>query len=363
MTTLKRFTIGERFKEFPGNSWNDIADFVEAPDRPHPIEDSAENAFGIIGVKNVSATVIIPKGGIMQPTGSMLAVDGQADFAANSGPMVKVDVPTLSTGAEATYMIATHPIGPGLTGGGILSGSIWGRVDVRDATDKYAQVVNSDATKLESTASASRARIIAKEIGTGEKWVLILLAPYRLRIRKGIVNNTAGQTKIAAGGSGTVDVYVGGVDTGEENTWHLDWLHGSNPDTQDIDTDIRAIAADFEDDNKFTIFAGDCNALPTPAPPGDGNNITASTTQTQGNGVLNYRVNNVTVCANTNDTVTMISCDQGTDCIIKNNGAQTLQVFPKSGDKIDAGAVDASTTQAAGAMVRYHAVDNTQWIS
>lgn len=363
MTTgIKRFTTGERFTEFPGDSWNQIADFVEAPDEPQPFEDSDENAFGIISVKNVSATVMVPKGGIMQPTGSMLTLTNQADFTANFGPLLNVDVPDLSTGAEATYMIATHPIGPGLTGGGILSGSIWARVNVRNVTDNYAQAVDSDATKLESTASASRARIVAQETGTGEQWALILLAPYRLRIRKVIVNNTAGQSKIAAGGSGTVDVYVGGVNTGEENTVHLDWLHGSDPLTQDIDTDIRAVVADFEDDNKFSIIVADCNPVPAPAPPGDGNNITASTTQSQGNGVLNYRVNNVTVCANTNDTVTLISCDQGNDCIVANNGAQTLQVFPKSGDKIDGGAVDASVTQVAGETVKYHAVDNTQWI-
>lgn len=174
MTALKRFSIGERFTEFPGNSWNDIADFVERPSSPHPIEDSEENAFGIIAVQNDSS-VLIPKGGVMQPTGAMLTIPAEADAVVNQGPLVKVDEPDLSTGAEATYMIATNPIGAGLTGGGIRNGYIWARVDVINIAHKYAKVIDSDATKLVSTAGLSRARIVDQESGTGEKWALIEL--------------------------------------------------------------------------------------------------------------------------------------------------------------------------------------------
>lgn len=172
MTGLKRFNVGDRFTEFPGDSWNKIADFVEAPhDRPFA-DDPEENAFGIIAVKNISS-VNIPKGGVMQPTGSMLAIPTDANAIVNQGPLIKVDEPDTSTGAEACYMIAANPIGAGLTGGGIRYGYVWARVNILDITDGYAQVINGDATRLETTPDMARAKIVDQETGTGEKWVLL----------------------------------------------------------------------------------------------------------------------------------------------------------------------------------------------
>lgn len=71
--------------------------------------------------------------------------------------------------------------------------------------------------------------------------------------------------------------------------------------------------------------------------------ITASTTQTQGQQPLVANVNEITVCANANDVVTMPLLLAGMGVTVVNNGAQTLQVFPASGDDIGAG-VDTSVT-------------------
>lgn len=88
--------------------------------------------------------------------------------------------------------------------------------------------------------------------------------------------------------------------------------------------------------------------------------ITASVTQTQGNGALTSSKNEVSVVANTNDTVTLPTAFKGLEVIIINNGANTLQVFPASGDNLGAG-VDTSTTQASGLNVTYLAIDSTNW--
>lgn len=88
--------------------------------------------------------------------------------------------------------------------------------------------------------------------------------------------------------------------------------------------------------------------------------ITASTTQTQGNGALLSSKNEVSTVATTNDTVTLPTASAGLDCIIINNGANTLQIFPASGDDLGAG-VDTATTLAAGSTVRYLAWDSTNW--
>ena len=90
--------------------------------------------------------------------------------------------------------------------------------------------------------------------------------------------------------------------------------------------------------------------------------LTASTTQTQGNGALTAEINEVSVCANANDTVTLPTAVAGLKIVIINNGAQTLQIFPASGDNLGAG-VNTATTLAAAGNVTYAAFDATNWES
>lgn len=88
--------------------------------------------------------------------------------------------------------------------------------------------------------------------------------------------------------------------------------------------------------------------------------ITASTTQTQGQQALTNDINEISVCANTNDTVTLPVALAGRHCTVINNGAQTLKIFPASGDDLGLG-VNTSTTIIAGTRVFYVAYDSTNW--
>jgi hypothetical protein len=93
--------------------------------------------------------------------------------------------------------------------------------------------------------------------------------------------------------------------------------------------------------------------------------ITASTTQTQGQGALTAEENVVTVCANANDTVTLPSVATWTasgryECFIVNTGAQTLQVFPASGNDLGAG-LNTSTTITAGSKKRFYVTAANTW--
>ena len=88
--------------------------------------------------------------------------------------------------------------------------------------------------------------------------------------------------------------------------------------------------------------------------------ITASTTQTQGQQALTKDVNEISVCANANDTVTLPAALAGRSCLVINNGAQTLQVFPASGDDLGAG-VNTSTTIATTSRKLFVAYDGTNW--
>lgn len=88
--------------------------------------------------------------------------------------------------------------------------------------------------------------------------------------------------------------------------------------------------------------------------------ITASTTQTQGNGALSRDYNNVSTVANANDTVTLPTAIAARMCLVINSGANTLQVFPASGDDLGAG-LNTSTTIVAGALKLWVAIDATTW--
>ena len=88
--------------------------------------------------------------------------------------------------------------------------------------------------------------------------------------------------------------------------------------------------------------------------------ITASTTQSQGQGPLTADVNEVSVCGNSNDVVTLPTARAGMRVIVINNGAQTLQIFPASSDDLGAG-VNSSTTLAAASNVVFTAYDDTNW--
>lgn len=89
--------------------------------------------------------------------------------------------------------------------------------------------------------------------------------------------------------------------------------------------------------------------------------ITASTTQTQGEGPLTKDINEISTCANSNDTVTLPSAVAGMSVLVINNGANTAQIFPASGDNLGAG-VDSSTTLSTGASQRFTAYDATNWV-
>jgi predicted transcriptional regulator len=90
--------------------------------------------------------------------------------------------------------------------------------------------------------------------------------------------------------------------------------------------------------------------------------ITASTTQTQGKCILTHHVNEISVCATTNDVVTLPDAIAGLQVTVINAGAQTLQVFPFSGDHIDNGAVNASTTLATTKSAIFISYKHGYWV-
>lgn len=88
--------------------------------------------------------------------------------------------------------------------------------------------------------------------------------------------------------------------------------------------------------------------------------ITASTTQTQGNGPLTASINEISTVANTGDTVTLPSVTEGFELYIINNGANTLQIFPASGDDLGSG-LNTAINLESGAERNFFGIDDSIW--
>lgn len=89
--------------------------------------------------------------------------------------------------------------------------------------------------------------------------------------------------------------------------------------------------------------------------------ITASVTQTQGQQPLDYGFSRLSVVANANDTVTLPASFPGARVVVRNDGANTAQIFPASGGDIDGAATNAADTLAAASSLTYFGVDSTSW--
>ena len=88
--------------------------------------------------------------------------------------------------------------------------------------------------------------------------------------------------------------------------------------------------------------------------------ITASTSQSQGNGALTADVNVIATVGSANDTCTMPTAVTWMRVTVINNGANTMRLYPASGDNLGAG-VDTLTTLAAGSNITYQAIDAVNW--
>ncbi|KKL96241.1 hypothetical protein LCGC14_1846440 [marine sediment metagenome] len=88
--------------------------------------------------------------------------------------------------------------------------------------------------------------------------------------------------------------------------------------------------------------------------------ITASTSQSQGNGALTSEINEIAVVAFVNDTVTLPAAIAGRKVTIINNGANILRMYPASGDNLGAG-VDVFEELKANEVIDFVAYDSINW--
>jgi hypothetical protein len=77
---------------------------------------------------------------------------------------------------------------------------------------------------------------------------------------------------------------------------------------------------------------------------------------------LTHTVNVIaTATATSADGVKLPTASTGARCIVINKTAETLDVWPATGDKIENGSANAATTQATNVHITYYAVDGENW--
>ena len=88
--------------------------------------------------------------------------------------------------------------------------------------------------------------------------------------------------------------------------------------------------------------------------------ITASAGSVQGGSPLTTDINEISTCGTTGDSVTLPTAVAGLKITIINNGANSADVFPASGDNLGAGA-DTAAALAAGSNITYASYNATNW--
>jgi len=79
--------------------------------------------------------------------------------------------------------------------------------------------------------------------------------------------------------------------------------------------------------------------------------------------LLSSNINEIATVATTGDSVKLLSAVAGLDVTVINNGANALDVFPNTGDQINALAVNVALSLAAGSSLIFKAYNATNWVT
>lgn len=209
---------------------------------------------------------------------------------------------------------------------------------------------------------------ITQSVSANDKgWILDRGGRYGVKALVGSVNGN-GQFKVGQGvnldhtilnGELNVDSYINGLGTGTGGfaigtTSTTGWF---TVDGQADGTNLASFIADKDGaagDSSLVVDSRGFLLSSTTA------GITASVTQTQGQQPLTATINEISTIANNDDVVTLPAAAAGMMISIINNGANTLQIFPASGDDLGNG-VDASDGLEANESVIFAAYDATNW--
>jgi hypothetical protein len=198
---------GEKLK-IHATTWNQVVDLVKPGAAAAPGEEFSyrRTNFRVYCQNKTSGTV--PRWGVLHIDGVLPTPSGSTGTATEgfqSSPAVIGKTPTGTT--NGSFVIAVEPIGADKLGMAAIDGVVQCKLDVTDASHRFATPKPGSTTELK-TASSGEAAILWKESGTGAgKWGLVRIgdgagAP---GVKLGKITGT--WTK---GGTQTVWEYTGG---------------------------------------------------------------------------------------------------------------------------------------------------------
>jgi hypothetical protein len=215
---------------------------------------------------------------------------------------------------------------PGGVGHAIVDEIAIATVDVKDVEHKYAR---PNGKTLDSTTDPMSPYIL---IGTPPSVDVVDMHVWQRGIST-VVRQGVATTAITAGGSGIVTILYDGsaeqwLGVDHTVTAYLDWLG------EDISQGLKVFICYFPEDNKWRVIAAECEPEPALAPPGHGDFIEASTTQTQAAATsMSYAVNRITVCDNDYDSVKMPDRELEDQVIVQNDTDNILRVWPNTDER------------------------------
>lgn len=211
---FKRASSGDKL-EIPAAAWNACLDAAEAHRKgagpplvngPQQfrqadivlVKNSSGSAVGRFGVLGIS-------GVIFTPSAALASFQDQVAFTG---------VTPTTADHKGKFLVCLDPIANGNVGRAWIAGVCQVQVDMTDAAHQFADVKNSDRTKLSSGSSGS-ARILYSPGGTGTKWCVV-----RINDPSGGDPVRLGKTTSAwsKGTTATIDLYQSGTPPSETSS-------------------------------------------------------------------------------------------------------------------------------------------------
>jgi hypothetical protein len=165
-------------------------------------------------------------------------------------------------------------------------------------------------------------------------------------------------TSIRATTDDQIDIKIGGSDDFQMTANTFTAIAGSEIKTDTINE--TTAAAGVTVDGVLNKDGGITTTIPNNY--ASGTAITAFATGGQASATaLTKEFNEITTCATLGDSVKLPAAEAGKLVVIKNNGAAAADVFPATGDSINALAVNLAVKIMPGETISFRAVDATVW--
>jgi hypothetical protein len=167
-----------------------------------------------------------------------------------------------------------------------------------------------------------------------------------------------GDTSIRATTDDQIDIKIGGADDFQMTANTFTALSGSSIQTDTISETTADAGVTI--DGVLNKDGGITTTIPNNY--ASGTAITAFATGGQASATaLTKEFNEITTCATLGDSVKLPAAEDGKLVVIKNNGVAAADVFPATGDSINALAVNLAVKIMPGETISFRAVDATVW--